>query len=405
MTKRSITPRQNACLSLALILAGLIGLAATGHYDPLPERAPDTGGVFVYYGPEGETVALEKVSPQDLALAEAALAQSDYFGAFAVGSGGRTGIWTGAWTAALAHTYAKTACGEGCVVVAERLPLHRDPTRNERVATTAMAHNLAVKGPFTNDFISTGGASAWGHRTKPGGSTGRKRAMRDAAAECETRRAQENGPDPTLSPPCTIARLTEIEDLRPKPELYPATFDIALTELVPVPVDDTDITKMPDAPGAGIFGAYLPRRLFGARAANGAASAEGVHQAGWPEAGATIALAKCNAKRRPGEGPCVLSHQRTPTTAIADNALAVPPTLYSDFLDWQKMEGVGAFAIGPYGAWGSSRGFDDLDAAIQKAADWCWYYTRKGWSYRQVDRAFLDPGVRCRIVAIRAPGT
>jgi hypothetical protein len=43
----------------------------------------------------------------------------------------------------------------------------------------------------------------------------------------------------------------------------------------------------------------------------------------------------------------------------------------------------------------------DADAAIQRAADWCWYYSRRTWVYWKVNEAFLDPAIPCRIIAIR----
>lgn len=388
---------------LAIAAFAAVGLFFTGYFNPVPERAPSGDGVFVYYGPEGETVAVPGVVPEDGAAAKIALQEADYFGAYAVGPRGRTGVWTGAWTAELARNYALAACGDGCRIVAERLPLHRDPGRSEQIATTAMATNLAVKWPFGHDYVAMGGAGAWGHRTKPAGKTGRQSAMRDAAADCELRRQAEPTPDPALSNACTVQRLREIEDLRPKPELYPADFTLAPTALAPVA--DTRIEKVAGSGSwdfPGILGPYLPPRLFGARAANGASSFEVVRNAGWPEAGETIALAKCNAERRPGEDACVLTHIRVPDTDVPEGALAVTPELYDGFIAWEQTQGPGAFAVSPYGAWGSSSGEADADAAIQKAADWCWYYTRRNWEYRQVNRAFLDPDVACRVVAVRA---
>ena len=392
-----------ALQGLAIAGFALVGLFFLGFFDPLPERREATAnGVFVYFGPEGETIPRPGAVPAEREAALAALEASDYFGAYAAGPRGRHGVWTGAWTPELARTYALAACGVDCRIVAERHPLHRDPERTEPVATTAMARNLAIHWPFHDEHIAIGGAGAWGHRTEPAGKGAWKNAMRDAAADCETRRAAERAPNTDISPPCTVQRLTEIVDLRPKPELYPAAFTLDPAPLAPV--SDTEIVKLRgdrafDLPG--VLGPFLPRGLHGARAANGASASEVVRQAGWPAAGETIALEKCNAARRPGEPACVITHTRTPDRPVPGGALAVTPELYAAFEAWERTEGAGAFAIGPYGAWGSSYGYDDAEAAVQKAADWCWYYTRRNWSYRQVARAFLDPDVACRVVAIR----
>ncbi|MEO1579678.1 MAG: hypothetical protein AAFS05_13480 [Pseudomonadota bacterium] len=393
---------ESPLVGLAIAGAALAGLFVLGYFDPLPEQDTQASSAFVYYGPAGETVSIPGAVPADRAAAETALEGTDYFGAFAAGPRGRTGLWTQAWTRDLARAYALAACGQGCRIVAERLPLHRDPARDDTIATTAMARNLAVKWPFGHDYIATGGAGAWGHRTKPAGKTGRKRAIRDAAAECELRRAAEAAPDPALSPPCIVQRLTEIEDLRPKPTLYPAAYTLEPTPLTPVAETRLVATEGAARKGAlGRFGKYQPPRLWGARAANGASSFEVVRQAGWPEAGEAIALTKCNAERRPGEGACVVTRIRKPDSAVPEGHLAVSPELYEAYRAWQATDGAGAFAISPYGVWGSSRGYADVDEAIQKAADWCWYYTRRNWEYRQVDRAFLDAGVVCRVVEVR----
>ncbi|MEL6643201.1 MAG: hypothetical protein AAFQ79_04640 [Pseudomonadota bacterium] len=386
---------------LGIIAACLIGLYFLGHFDPAPDQTPDGESIYIYYGPEGETVPIPGAVPADRAAAEDALARADYFAAYAAGPRGRTGVFTGAWTRDQARKQALALCGDGCRVVAERLPLHRDSARSEPVATTAMARNLAIRGPFRDDFIAVGGAGAWGHQ-KEAGRHGTKRAMHRAVEQCEARRAAEAVADPTLTPPCTVHRLTEIIDARPKPVLYPAAFTLDLMPLTPV--SDTQITSAPGAARQGALGRigkYQPPRLFGARAANGATAFDVVRQAGWPEAGEAIALTKCNAARRPGEGPCVVTQTRLPATPVPPGHLAVTPALYESFVAWKRTEGAGAFAVSPYGVWGFSYGMEDAEAAIQKAADWCWYYTRREWTYREVDRAFLDAGVVCRVVAVR----
>ncbi len=401
-----VTERKQRTLTQAIVIMGLclIGLAALGFFKPTPERAPGTDGVFVYFGPEGETVSIPGAVPDEVSAAEAALSDAAYYGAFAIDSGGRTGIWTGARSPELARSFALAACGEGCSIVAERLPLHRDPAREEPVATATMVQNLMMRWPFTDDFLALGGAGAWGQRSDPPGKGNWRRAMRKAAADCEIRRAAENAPEGAVSPPCTVGKITDIDILRPKPVLYPAAYTIGLTRLASAV--ESKITRTPDAEIESRFRsrmAYKPPRLHGARAANGATSFEVVRGAGWPEAGHAIALLKCNAARRPNEPDCAVTHARTPVQAPPDGALAVTPELFEAFTAWEATTGYGAFAISPYGVWGLSYNSPSRDAAIQKAADWCWYYTRRNWEYRQVDRASLSSGIPCRIVAIRSP--
>ncbi len=396
--KNDLTVKQAA----VIVVMGLVGLYFTGYYDPLPEQSStESDGIFVYYGPEGETIPNQGVDPEHVKVAEAALSSSDYYGAFAVGPRGRTGVWTGAYSIELANSYAVAACGTDCVVVAERLPLHRDPSRSEPVLTTAIARNLAVKWPFTDDYIALGGAGSWGHRAKPAGKSAWKSAMRKAAADCEARRADETAPIPDLSKACAVQRISDIEDLRPKPTIYPAAYSVQVTSLAPV--TDPQIVEIEGAPTGGLFGPYLPPDMYGARAANGASAFEVVRRAGWPEAGKTAALAKCNAERRPGEPECMISHVRMPSSPVSQDSLAVTSELFEAYTAWQATMGAGAFAIGPYGAWGTSYNLEDVETAKQKAADWCWHHTRKSWEFRQIDRAFLDPGLSCRIVAIREP--
>ena len=385
--------------ALLIVIGGLIALFAMGHFDPVPEQSdanPD--GMFLYYGPEAETVFEPGLDAQTRTDAEAALKDAAYFAAYAVGPSQASGQWVGAHSEDLARAYALAACGAGCRLVATRLPLHRDPMRAEPIATHAMARNLAIRGPYTRDYVALGGAGAWGHKRKVAGRHGRAQAKRDAGADCEARRAAEGAPDPSLSQPCTVQLLTGFVDLRPKPDLYPARYTVDLADLVPV--SELELVEFAGAPSRWIT-PYLPKGLHGARADNGESSFEVVRYAGWPEAGAQIALTKCNAERRPGEPECVLSHQQTPVADMPAGALAVGPDLYAGYQEWSDLGGAGAFAIGPYGAWGSSYDHADPEAAMQKAADWCWYYTRKSWEFRQVDNAFLDPDVHCRIVAVR----
>lgn len=396
------TFRSTLLTCAAISLVCLIGLFSLGHFEPLPDRAAHSEGSFVYYGPEGVTKPQGGSRTDDIELGRRALQDAAYFGAFAVGPDGRHGVWTGAWTPTLARSFALAACGSDCQIVAERHPRHVDPSRSERVATTAMARNLASKAPYGADYISTGGAGAWGHRSRPSGKTGTRGAMRRAVADCEARRAAEGAPDPSLSPPCRIGPLVEVLDMRPKGPLYPAPYDIQLTTLTPVA--QSEVVKRPDAPRAGLLGPVKPPHLFGARAANGETSVGVARSAGWPKAGEQIALAKCNAERRPAEPPCVVTHQRLPATQTPADALPVTPEVYESFADWQETKGAGAFAISPYGAWGTSSNQPTRKEALQKAADWCWYYTQKNHEFRRVKRLYLAPDLRCRIVALRAQG-
>ena len=374
----------------------------TGYFEPLPDRADIKGGAFVYYGPEGETVPVATADAQTISQAEAVLGDTDYFGAFATGPGGQSGSWTGARTAALAGQYAVAACGQGCSVVAERLPANRDPDRFEPALTTQMVQYLMLQWPFNRDYLAIGGANAWGFGNNPAGS-GRS-ALRRAVEECEVRRATEDTPDGITSAPCKITSLDEIELLRPKPELYPAPFTLALTALSPVA--EFSPVRTPETADNRAYKAprvFRPNELHGALATNGETATEYLDGAGWPEAGQAIAMLKCEASRRPGEPPCVISYIGTATTQVPAGTLGVEEDLYNAYTIWQNTSGAGAFAISPYGAWGTSQNYDDIDAAIQNAADWCWYYTRRNWEFRQVDRAALDVDIPCRIVAIREP--
>lgn len=345
-------------------------------------------------------VAATGIVPDQRKAALSALQGADYFGAYAAGPDGRSGVWVGARSADLARTYALARCGAGCTLVAERLPLHRDPNRPEPVLTHAMAVNLGVKWPFDKDVLAIGGANAWGFASKAARDSGGRRAMRRAAEDCDLRRLAEPVPDGLSSGPCQVLTLNEIEDLRPKPPPFPAPYTIGLTALATV--DETAILALPDPPSAGLFGPYLPPRLYGARAAATATSEDVVRQAGWPEAGKAIALLKCEAGRRPQDPPCRVTHIRMPEATPPEGVLQVTPELFTSYQAWEKMPGFRAFAISPYGVWGFSYGWETREQALQKAADWCWYYTRKDWEYRQVKKAFLDAGLACRIVALEA---
>lgn len=389
---------------LLVIIACALGVPALyflGYWAPQAEPAPEKGGAFLYYGEEGQTLPTPGLSPSAADVTRAALRDTDYFGAFAIGPQGRTGLWTGARTLSLARSYALARCGDGCSVVAERVPAGWDRTRSEPVLTPAMARNAAgLSPPFTHHLVVVGGANAWGYGVAGSRRSGGWRTARQQGlADCELRRAAEPTPAPDLSPPCLYLRLTEIIDLRPRPRLYPAPYEVGLTDLAPVAA--TRLVRVPGAPFDPLYGSFLPARLHVARATADGWTDASASRAGWPEAGDAIALLRCNAARRPQESPCVVSHRQLPDPPPPDGALAVPPDLYEGYLAWQQTEGPGAFAISPYATWGSSSGMKDRQAAIQRAADWCWYNTRRTYAYRSVRSEFLTLDMPCRIVAIR----
>lgn len=380
---------------IAIIVAGVIALYAMGYFDPVPEQSDEPSGTYLYYGPEGETLPAPGATPDEVAAAAKALADSDYFGAVAIGPDGRQGVWTGARKPDLARAYALALCGDDCRIVAERLPLHRDPSRSEPVLNRAMAQGIASRSMLGEATVAVGGANAWGAAL-----LGRKRTAgfrRDAAADCEARRATEPLADTPLSEPCRVLRVTGIEDLRPKPQLYPAPFTIDLTDIAPAA--KSHVIRLPGGPKLYLQ-PYLPKNLHGTYAANGGDGGETIRESGWPEAGKEIALLFCETQRRPSEGPCAVTHMNVPVEKM-DGVLPVTPEVHSAFQHWQATKGPGAFALSTYGVWGSSSDMPDADAAIQRAADWCWYYSRRTWVYWKVNEAFLDPAIPCRIIAIR----
>lgn len=390
--------------SRLLIVAVLLWVPVAyfgGYFAPQAEPSAEKGGVFLYYGEDGQTQPAPGLSPALADVTRAALRDTDYFGAFATGPEGRSGLWTGARTLALARTYALARCGEGCAVVAERVPVAWDRTRIEPLLTPTMARNVAgLNQPYTRHIVVVGGANAWGYGVKAVGRAGGWRTARqDGLADCEARRAAEPILAPDISPPCLYLRLTDIIDLRPKPRLYPAPYTLGLTDLAPV--EATRLVRIPDTPRDPLFGIFLPERLHVARAAATRRTYDNAHRAGWPEAGDAIALLRCNAGRRPQDPPCVVTHRQLPDPAPPEGVLAVTPELYKAYLVWQQTDGAGAFAISPYGTWGTSDGMQHRQAAIQRAADWCWYYTRRTHAYRETMRDFLTLDMPCRIVAVR----
>lgn len=380
----------------AIIVAGILALYAMGYFDPVPEQSDEPSGTYLYYGPEGETLTAPGATAAEQAAAAKSLADSDYFAAVAIGPGGRQGVWTGARKPELARAYALALCGDDCRVVAERLPLHRDPSRSEPVLTRAMSQGVAARSMLGEGTVAVGGANAWGADLlgRRGRNTG---FMRDAAEDCEARRATEPLADTPLSEPCRVLRVTGIEDLRPKPQLYPAPFTIELTEIAPAA--RSQVIRLTGGPKLWMQ-PYLPKGLHGTYAANGGDGGETVRESGWPEAGRDIALLFCETQRRPSEGPCTVTHMNVPVEKM-EGVLPVTPEIHSAFQHWQATKGPGAFALSPFGAWGASSDRANVDAAIQDAADWCWYYSRRTWVYWKVNEAFLDPAIPCRIIAIR----
>jgi len=318
-----------------------------------------------------------------------------------VGSGGRIGIWTDARTLELARSYALAQCGDGCRVIAERVPLHRDPARTEPILTRAMAENIGVRwSDAATNVLAVGGANAWGHSGRLGRKAGgRRKMLQVAGTDCEARRAAEISPAADISPPCRSMLMTEIVDLRPRPTLYPAPYTIDLTALSPA--GKTKLVRRPDAPRNPFLSPIYPSRLYGTRAATPRTRGESVREAGWPDAGEALALRLCEAARRPHEVPCAVSHVRVPERAAADGVLPVPSDVFEAYTAWQRTKGAGAFAISPYGVWGTSYDMPDRDAALQRAADWCLNNSRRTWVEHQIRRALIEPVLPCRIVAVR----
>lgn len=396
---KSIDPR--SLLAIIAVVLGLPALYFLGYFEPMAEPSPETGGVFLYYGEEGQTLPASDLAPSAADLTRAALQGTDYFGAFAVGPEGRSGLWTGARTLALARAYALARCGDGCSIVAERLPVAWDRTRSEPVLTPAMARNVAgLSRPYTRHLVVVGGANAWGYGVRAASRAGGWRTARqNGLADCEARRAAEPTFTPGISPPCLYLRLTEIVDLRPKAKLYPAPFTVGLTALAPA--ERVRLVRVANTPRDPFFGPILPNHLHGARAGTDGRADEYANRAGWPEAGDAIALLRCNAARRPQESACVVTHRQLADPLPPDGVLAVPPDLFQAYVTWQATDGPGAFAISPYDTWGSSSEMKNGPAAIQRAADWCWYYTRRTYAYRSMNKDLLTLDMPCRIVAVR----
>ncbi len=386
---------------LALLAFAICLLVTFGLFQPWSrpnaEAAPSRAGALTYYGIEGQTQFAEDTTDDQRARADEALAGATYYGAYAESPSGRSGRWTNANKRQIAKDLALADCGAGCRILAERLPAGLQPGDGDSVITTDLARALGSQWPFGNDFYAVGGISAWGFAATP--VRGSPRRMRDRAlADCELRRSRETPPPEFETPPCRVFNITQIEDRRPKPKLYPASYTVDLARLVET---GFGIVQSEDADWS-LFD-QKPRHLHGAFS-RGPDGARGFgRRAGWPEAGEALAQTWCNADRRPNEGPCHVVLRAVPDIRTGSGDLAVTPELFASFEEWQATEGAGAFAISPFGAWGFSFGYptDDQDEALQKAADWCWYNARRSWTFRELDKAFLSIDVPCRIVAIR----
>ncbi len=354
---------------------------------------------LTYYGPEGATQTIPDAADDQSARAQAALSDAAYFGAYAEGPGGRTGAWTGAHYRDTAKELALAACGAGCQIIAERIPAGLQAGDGKSVIPTSLARPLGAHRSYGEDFYARGGASAWGLAATPQrGSSARSQER--ALADCEIRRMRETLPNGAASRPCQVFPLHGIADRRPTPVLYPAPYQVHLAKIV-----ETGFRVRPSEKKSNRrFLDTRPRRLHGAFA-RGLDGARGyARQAGWPEAGVALALAWCDARRRATEPPCDAVLQAVPDLTLNPGELAVPPETMAAFLAWQDTEGVGAFAISPFGAFGTSYGFaqGEQEQALQKAADWCWYSARQTWTFREFDNAFLTLDIPCRIVTIRS---
>lgn len=397
------------------VMAGLFGvlgvalLAAHRTEEPsAPHKAERMAPqALVYAGPEARTIAEPGADPGTLARAEAALAGAAHFAAYAEGPGGRSGLWSGAHSRDLAMRFALAACGADCRVLATREPSHQpEPdvaARPPLFLRPDLARRIGAEWPFVTgqNVLAIGGAGAWG----TGHSTARFDAARQATdralVECEARRQAERAPPGVDSPRCKTMSLNDLDvtDLRPKTPLYPAPFTV---DQAPLQALGPDGMRLVVHDGS-LLSRILPDpdRLYGTRTSNGDGAMGWINGGGWPEGAAAMALALCEAQRRLNAPPCTLAAVRAPKTAAAEGAIVVMPALMEAFDAWQALPGAGAFAIGPFGGWGTSYGFADAQSARQTAADWCAYHSRRGNDPYSLRKAFIDPPP-CRIVAERA---
>jgi hypothetical protein len=363
---------------------------------------------LVYAGPEAVTITSLGLDAAAEARATAALEGTSYHAAYAEGPEGRQGQWSGAHTPELARSHALAACGAECRVLAERRPLQsiETPEGDTLILSTGMARRIGERWPYVSGrhALAIGGAGAWGTGHSGGRMNEFSRAVYRAVAECEARRAAEAAPEGAMSPPCQAMSLrdAEIVDIRPVPERYPAPYEVALSRLAVLSEEGLRLVDGEATPLPGAFRNRLPVELYGARASNGEGARGMVRAGGWPEAGAELALALCEAERRFGDPPCTLVAQRMPPRPLPEGTLGVPPDLMEAFLAWERHGGAGAFAISALGVWGWSYNLETLEEARQRAADWCSYYARRGNRPFTLRRAFIEQPP-CRIVAERGP--
>ena len=363
---------------------------------------------LVHAGPDARTIAEPGAEPGSLDRAKAALDGAAHFAAYAEGPGGRSGLWSGAHTRDLAIRYALAACGADCRVLATREPAHQpEPNvaaRPPLFLQPEIARRLGAEWPFVTGqhVLAIGGAGAWGTGHSSTRFKAARKATDRAVVECEARRQAERTPPGVDSPRCKTMPLSDLDvtDLRPKTPLYPAPFTVDHAPLQALGPDGLRLVVHDGSVLSGVL--PEPGRLYGTRASNGDGATGWINGAGWPEAGAAMALALCEAERRLNAPPCAVAAVREPRTAGAEGAIAVMPALMEAFEAWQAMPGAGAFAIGPFGGWGRSYGHADAQSARQTAADWCAYHSRRGNDPFSLRRAFIDPPP-CRIVAERAP--
>ncbi|MEL7027012.1 MAG: hypothetical protein AAGO57_07270 [Pseudomonadota bacterium] len=384
-----------------LVLAIPIGVGAAIVWEkvfPTPPLGEDEG--LAYYGAEATIKAEPGAAPAAIKRATDALAEATYFGAYAEGPGGAAGLWIGAHSQEGARAYALANCGTACVLVAELVPSTADPNFGAQVATPAIA--IAAKRRINRgDFIAFGGANAWGMAVDPAGRTPASRGRKRAVEECRARLAEEPKLAGVDLPECSVTTYLGIHDRRPKPELYPADFTVDLTELQPTGfvLEKRDLPRATSL--AGLFAAINPKGLHGASAKSSDGASGRARSAGWPAAGEDMALLMCDGRRKFGDAMCLVSKSMVPDQELADGVLAVTPELYASFQAWQETGGAGAFAISPFGAWGSSYDMPDTKAALQKAADWCKYYGRRSRTEFDFDHDFIDVKIPCRVVAVR----
>jgi hypothetical protein len=404
-------PRDTFAVSLIALAMIFVGVRLLDPEPRWPGTYPmETAGrhALVYPGPESEMALAPGLDPDAAARAEAALAAASYHAAYAEGPGGRTGLWTDAHTVALARDHALALCGAGCRVLAELRPRNAPEAAGAGVVVLRpeMARRVAAESPFLHDgdALAIGGAGAWGSGHAGGGLNGDRRAATLAMLECEARRQAEATPEGVTSPPCRHIPLREVEitDLRPDTPLYPAPYTVDLAELVAVDQGDLRLRQSDGAWLTGLNPLNRPDGLHGVMARNGEGASGWIDRGGWPEVAEALALMQCEARRRYDDPPCTIALARGPAAALPEDTLAVTPDLLSDFRIWQGMEGAGAFAIGPLGAYGSSRGFATMEEARQHAADWCAHYSRRGTAAFLLRRAFFELPP-CRIVAERGP--